>query len=762
MDSRNAIHEVALKLWKGSHENVLPPFAPRPLRFVKLLGAGGCGFAALFDTRPPPPPHTAAPPAQAPGVVPWAARLQASPGLFTGPTQVNYFVCKGVLPTQVDGERTMDVGAIDWGRPGQLRDDIMSQRVLKAARRKYRNAARELMEERETQLELSGALHIVQAYGRAHRRQWKRLRLNHTTRAVATTVDAPERRAHWADRREPSWTRRTRRSASTVLQRQVVGPHRPPPPPPREVRGAPPPPGPAPPPPVLPPRNVRPPPPPYDQSEDIDHTYDRMGSETDLLFMEYIARGDLESFISKQNQNVPANQDTPPPPNRVLWGMWECLVKMLIPLDNPPRDRRGRMNQDLFAPLESERFPLPNEPEYGQGVNFIHFDIDPQNIFLGSFDCTGVRDHALPQDPPLPAHLTQRQRLARRARDDRGQPIPPVPIPTPAERKDGHGHTPVLKLADFGLAEAWNPSDMNHPKFREDNNARAWTMARTRWCGKVRYLTPEQWSPEWDYVEWEPITQEEADVRAADPALQTRNPGTIVTVAGQYSWKSNLYQVALTMVAIITGRDPPDQPLATKIRRTIIMPSAGTRTRTDTKERWTMGGWILDDQYLPNVDRELRETLALCLCQRPDDRPNHDELMAQINEKMAYYNAVHEHHTADPPSQRRFHEWAPPLPNGAPPSERAVPDLDYIRNMAEAAVGDPPRVGVASYAAYDNWVQAIHGRNIPVRTWHQGRFQDLPHEGPNVFNIGLDVMDGLMFNRDQQPHRWNRAELGLI
>ncbi|KAM7186251.1 hypothetical protein V8F20_011456 [Naviculisporaceae sp. PSN 640] len=102
----NAVREMARVLAQGTD-----PTRPR-LRFVKLLGAGGLGFVALFDAR------------------------DETPGQHGQPWHVNLYVCKGALRFRVISRRNDNPGAAE-------------------ARRKYREAVKDLIQERTNQ-EVSG------------------------------------------------------------------------------------------------------------------------------------------------------------------------------------------------------------------------------------------------------------------------------------------------------------------------------------------------------------------------------------------------------------------------------------------------------------------------------------------------------------------------------------------------------------------------------------------------------------------------------
>ncbi|KAK4140571.1 uncharacterized protein C8A04DRAFT_31908 [Dichotomopilus funicola] len=226
----------------------------------------------------------------------------------------------------------------------------------------------------------------------------------------------------------------------------------------------------------------------------------------------------------------------------------------------------------------------------------------------------------------------------------------------------GHHIIPLLKLSDFGLA-----SDIPN----QDLSNHEWMLSLRR-LAKYLFFTPEQFTDQWDTVP-----------RGVAPGAMNPRP----SVAGNFSWKTNLYQMGLTMMCLITKEFPPQPPHPRRIHIPPIYyhdlddddadymesptseappPEPGAdepsshNLRTyqgqqdwhdalfDTADMelddedevkanwirvWTYGGHLMDDrvpEYV-RVDRELRRLVAQCLCNDPRYRPR----MAWLDRKIA-------------------------------------------------------------------------------------------------------------------------------
>ncbi|KAK3319613.1 kinase-like domain-containing protein [Cercophora scortea] len=168
--------------------------------------------------------------------------------------------------------------------------------------------------------------------------------------------------------------------------------------------------------------------------------------------------------------------------------------------------------------------------------------------------------------------------------------------------KDDHGLIPIMKVADLGLAA---------PMMTVMKVA-AVDMWLYRKCGKRGgYYAPEQFHPEWNYIH-------------GLPSMETR---FTPTVAGRYSWKTNLYWVGLIMWSLVTLHRPPRAPHPYH-----SIPFT-TYDNTEWKEHWTYGGYMYSERW-KHIDAELRRTIAACMSDVPEDRPDMRDLWDLIQRKV--------------------------------------------------------------------------------------------------------------------------------
>ncbi|KAI5920295.1 kinase-like domain-containing protein [Camillea tinctor] len=154
----------------------------------------------------------------------------------------------------------------------------------------------------------------------------------------------------------------------------------------------------------------------------------------DYMITEFAGFGSLTDFISliaRKNETIP---------NRIIWRLWLCLVRGIIGMAFPVRkfhpDRRAPGNE-----LLDEIVP-ENDDLYEQMQNYVHFDLDPTNVFVDDNDMN---------DPE-------------------------------------HDVSPLMKIADFGLT-------VNVKTMKRDTY-----YSKLRYRGKSGFFSPEQFSEGWDLI----------------------------------------------------------------------------------------------------------------------------------------------------------------------------------------------------------------------------------------------------------------------
>ncbi|KAK3401492.1 kinase-like domain-containing protein [Sordaria brevicollis] len=318
----------------------------------------------------------------------------------------------------------------------------------------------------------------------------------------------------------------------------------------------------------------------------------------DTMIMEYLPRGSLLDWFRKLGKMQYEGKTDLKIPNRVLWDMMACFLKMCIAIEYHPVILVEDKSDSYFIP---ER--LPRKPTAELGSNIVHFDIDANNVLIGDFDWEKT-DGKVDPNHPLYDRTT-----------------------------DAHDKTPIFKLIDFGLAEPMAPKSKNRA-----DPMRNWGMRRV---GKQGSFMPEQFTREWNYI-----------VDAAD----AQQPST----AGQYSWKSNLWQFALLMHIAITLSFHPHYAIHALRQGKLYngAPSNLPDWMQPKGDYATYGMHLLDSKY-DHVSIRLRHLVARCLCERPADRPDFEEIKEEI---VWAYN----HDT--PEEKEKARQWCrehferPPMP----------------------------------------------------------------------------------------------------
>ncbi|KAK0748369.1 hypothetical protein B0T21DRAFT_302864, partial [Apiosordaria backusii] len=174
-----------------------------------------------------------------------------------------------------------------------------------------------------------------------------------------------------------------------------------------------------------------------------------------------------------------------------------------------------------------------------------------------------------------------------------------------------HTLIPILKLADFGLAKFMRNSKATDPM----------DMHAHRAVGKVYsgYLYPEQFHAEWDYM------------HAYLPSEET-NPDHISAVAGEYSYRSHIYQIGLIMWSMITLRKFALYPFPYScFEKDVVDPKTGQAV---VKQNWGYGGYLQDRMWEKYYDPDLLELVTACMLEEPNERPTLQDLKWRIDSKV--------------------------------------------------------------------------------------------------------------------------------
>ncbi|KAI2467378.1 kinase-like protein [Annulohypoxylon bovei var. microspora] len=313
------------------------------------------------------------------------------------------------------------------------------------------------------------------------------------------------------------------------------------------------------------------------------------GERKDYMLMEYVEGGSLDNLI-RRLQEPDEGGEMVKIPNKVLWSLWLCMVRACVALKYPPRKfHPGRVVESRPDGQTDLIEMVPPENKRWRHKNWVHFDIDPSNIFIGNVEA-----------PPDPESDPKGE---KRKRTDESQP----------DREGGeHSFIPRLKLADFGLAR------------KIKTNKRNIYYHHKRKIGKASMLVPEQYGPDWDLI---PAERDGAEVSEQ-------------RVAGNYGSPMNVFQMALTMWVVMTQKDTPYPPQAQIPPETIIQRNPEGElpdnideiVRTaDPNARISWCPLIMNDQDNPYeyIDVEFRMMIWECMYHRQDDRPTVETLLTQ-------------------------------------------------------------------------------------------------------------------------------------
>ncbi|KAH8891700.1 hypothetical protein GQ53DRAFT_841543 [Thozetella sp. PMI_491] len=158
---------------------------------------------------------------------------------------------------------------------------------------------------------------------------------------------------------------------------------------------------------------------------------------------------------------------------------------------------------------------------------------------------------------------------------------------------------PVIKIGDLGL--------MNELKDMKLDVKKRLSFWCHRQRGKSDFFLPEQFTEEWDYVKTLPHFQ-------------------ACEVAGNFSWRSNVYHLGLMLWCLITGCYPPRGPIDPQVVSAEVDMDSG-----ETEYKWSYGNYLSDETIFDWVDPNLLHLAVRCMMEKPDDRPSLQEIAAVIH-----------------------------------------------------------------------------------------------------------------------------------
>ncbi|KAK7975400.1 Protein sel-1-like 2 [Apiospora arundinis] len=330
----------------------------------------------------------------------------------------------------------------------------------------------------------------------------------------------------------------------------------------------------------------------------------------DFIFMEYLPLGDLQKVICRIAEDNPNMLI----PNKILWSFWLCLVRACIAMAYPPRKfhpmRKRDANPRQYRGLERRTWDfdpkrllleeIPPEQKRWRKKRMVHMDIDPTNIFLGP------AKHAYDENPEEPDAPANQPGGVNDKGKDKGKEEVVKPIPAaidiamedmlklPNEEPE-HEIIPMLKLADFGLAQMVKPNKRDRPNTLKQAGIAPEPGMFTD------FILQEQFCPDWDYI----------------PVDRDGNSIVNEPVAGNFDSHTNVWQSAL----LITYYKPPRPPRL--------------RTRLVRDQELRSYSLLLDEEKYRDVDFELRSTIFNCLRHVPSERPSLQFLLDQALKGVA-------------------------------------------------------------------------------------------------------------------------------
>ncbi|KAK6073202.1 hypothetical protein SCUP234_08800 [Seiridium cupressi] len=324
------------------------------------------------------------------------------------------------------------------------------------------------------------------------------------------------------------------------------------------------------------------------------------GDRKDYILLEFMENGCLAGLINKLAEDPNSSI-----PNRILWAFWLCLVRACVGMEFPPNkfhpDRKrptGRPPGDNVIDADNIRPGFLNDLKgLGKTIWYsaLYRTASARSVLLNGFELINT----------MPANRFNYTR------------------PKPDREPHEHEFTPRLKISDFGTAQRVKPYKRKDSFHRQVPDQASLVY--------IADLQKEQFGGEWDMIPPNPN----------GPELGENE------VAGKYSCKSNIWQIAWTMWCLITRLNPPLPPqpqIPEELWSNYAFPAGTSKHDFDAHlEEIGYDGPIsycpllcdLDIEDYDWADLDLRNTIYRCMYHLPSDRPSLDELLRAAKAKIA-------------------------------------------------------------------------------------------------------------------------------
>lgn len=254
-------------------------------------------------------------------------------------------------------------------------------------------------------------------------------------------------------------------------------------------------------------------------------------SADDVMLLEFLPFGSLDHWIAKADELGLGFS------NEVCWHLLLCLAKACLAMKYPtacqPEDLQVETDLDRYAPKKDPKKDQKDKEnkkkQQQQQQQMVGSGIIMEEVNNESDGGGGIESILQSSLGSLTTSVSDLHNIVHFDLDPTNVLVDQSTVG--CGRTCWTSRVPKLKVADFGLA-------MDGSKHNFDDTKVAW---QRRMCGKLEYYAPEQWT-----AEWEAITDEPSKAGAR--------------IAGQYSEKTNIYQIGLILKALMLRVKTTSQP----------------------------------------------------------------------------------------------------------------------------------------------------------------------------------------------------------